>query len=122
MRRVVNQMRRIVIGAAAALASAALLSPPAAKADPVLEMPSWMGGDHDPYPLIAAIQAWDPDSGQISVTAARNNAVAYCSMRHAGNSEARLIQLDAEEHGAADAVLFRPVLRAAELHFCPEYS
>jgi hypothetical protein len=93
-----------------------------AHADPTIEMPSWMGGDHDPYPLIAAMEAWDPTASGMTVTAARNNAVIYCSMRNAGHSEAQIIALNAETHGADDTALFRPVLRAAELHFCPQYS
>jgi hypothetical protein len=114
---------KIALGTGAALiAAGVVLGMDTAHADPTpaIEMPSWMGGDHNPYPLVAAMEAWDPTATG-DVTGARNFAVIECSSRHAGHSEAELIRINAEAHGADDTALFRPVLRAAEAHFCPQY-
>lgn len=92
-----------------------------AYADPTLEMPSWMGGDHDPSPLMAAMDAWDP-TASMTATGARNEAVVICSTRNAGHSDADLLAVNAETHGASDNALYRPVIHAAEAHFCPQYS
>jgi hypothetical protein len=116
-------MRKIAMGMAAAILSAGVaLGMGSAHADPTLEMPSWMGGDHDPNPLIAAMQAWDPTAVGMTVTGARNEAVIICSTRNAGHSDAELLAINAETHGASDNALYRPVIRAAEAHFCPQYS
>ncbi len=104
-------------GVAAGMVAGAALGIGGAHADPTLEMPSWMGGDHDPYPLVAAMKRWDPTASGMTTTQARNNAVIYCSLRHDGHSEAWVV----EQMGDGDEATFRPVLYAAEQHFCPQY-
>lgn len=49
-------MKKVLLGGiAAGMVVGAALGMDTANADPTLEMPSWMGGDHDPYPLMAAM-------------------------------------------------------------------
>ena len=112
-------MRTKAITAAVALAVAGVaLGARGAHADPTIDMPSWMGGDHDPYPLIAALVKWDPTALGMTTTQAENNAVIFCAMRHDGASEASIVK----QMSDGDEATFTPVLRAAEEHFCPQYS
>jgi hypothetical protein len=113
----IHMKKTLLGGIAAGVVASTVLGMGTAHADPTIEIPSWMGGDHNPYPLMAAMQKWDPTASGMTPTQAANNAVIYCSLRHDGHSEAWVV----EQMGDGDEATFRPVLYAAEQHFCPQY-